>query len=99
MTWTPNSLSHLSSRLGLLVNLPINFPIAIIASYLFLNTQPQSCNMTTFDVFCTLITIDMREAEREEAKNESDRIANSFNSGDAAKGAKLFQVSKISHYN
>ncbi|KGO72129.1 Cytochrome c, class IA/ IB [Penicillium italicum] len=55
--------------------------------------------MTTFDVFCTLTIIDMREAERaeaalmEEAKKEADRIANlSFSSGDAAKGAKLFQT-------
>jgi cytochrome c len=58
--------------------------------------------MTTFDVFCTLTVIDMREAERaeaalvEEAKKEADRIANlSSSPGDAAKGAKLFQVSSL----
>lgn len=57
--------------------------------------------MTTFDVFCTLTIIDMREAERaealiEEAKKEADSIANlSFSPGDAAKGAKLFQVSSL----
>lgn len=58
--------------------------------------------MTTFDVFCTLTIIDMREAERaeaalvEEAKKEADRIANlSFSPGDATKGAKLFQVSSL----
>lgn len=66
------------------------------------NTTLQSFNMTTFDVFCTLMIIDIREAERaeaalvEEAKKEADRIANlSFSSGDAAKGAKLFQVSSL----
>jgi cytochrome c len=58
--------------------------------------------MTTFDIFCTLTIIDMREAERaeaalvEEAKKEADRIANlSFFPGDATKGAKLFQVSSL----
>lgn len=66
------------------------------------NTTHQLFNMTTFDVFCTLTIIDMREAERaeaaliEEAKKETDRIANlSFSPGDAAKGAKLFQVSSL----
>lgn len=58
--------------------------------------------MTTFDVFCTLTIIDMREAERakatlvEEAKKEADKIANlNFAPGDAAKGAKLFQVCSL----
>lgn len=58
--------------------------------------------MTTFDVFCTLAILEMREAERgeaaliEEAKKEADRIANlTFSPGDAAKGAKLFQVSSF----
>jgi cytochrome c len=57
--------------------------------------------MTTFDVLCTLTTIYMREAERaeaaliEEAEKEADKIANlTSTAGDAAKGAKLFQVSR-----
>lgn len=62
--------------------------------------------MTTFDVFCTLAIIDEREAEiaAEAAKkaNIKDTIAMTMattssianpNSGDSAKGAKLFQVS------
>jgi hypothetical protein len=72
-----------------------------IAATFFQNTTHQLFNMTTFDVFCTLMTIDMREAERaaliEEAKKEAHRIANlSFAPGDAAKGAKLFQVRSLS---
>lgn len=61
--------------------------------------------MTTFDVFCTLAIIDEREAEiaAEAAKkaNIKDTIAMTMattssianpNSGDSAKGAKLFQT-------
>lgn len=63
--------------------------------------------MTTFDVFCLLQVIDMREAEleaaeaakkakeaAEKATTETNEVANAlFTPGDSAKGAKLFQVS------
>ena len=86
--------------LRLLVN-PIVSQLPITATF-FQSTAHGFLKMTTFDVFCTLTIIDMREAERAEAaligeaKKEADRIANlSFSSGDAAKGAKLFQVSSL----
>lgn len=60
--------------------------------------------MTTFDVFCLLQVIDMREAELEAAEKakeaaekataKTNEVANAlFTPGDSAKGAKLFQVS------
>lgn len=49
--------------------------------------------MTSFDTFCLLTTIDMREAELEAAE-KAKQMANVFAiAGDAKKGAKLFQVS------
>jgi hypothetical protein len=49
--------------------------------------------MTSFDTFCLLTTIDMREAELEAAE-KAKQMANIITTpGDAKKGAKLFQVS------
>ncbi|KAB8076655.1 cytochrome c [Aspergillus leporis] len=48
--------------------------------------------MTSFDTFCLLTTIDMREAEIE-ATEKAKQAANIFIfPGDSAKGAKLFQT-------
>ncbi|THC90287.1 hypothetical protein EYZ11_010242 [Aspergillus tanneri] len=51
--------------------------------------------MTSFDVFCFLTTIDMREAELE-AMEKAKQTANSLvTPGDTAKGAKLFQCHTV----
>ncbi|KAH1498820.1 hypothetical protein KXV92_003296 [Aspergillus fumigatus] len=48
--------------------------------------------MTSFDTFCLLATIDMREAELEAAE-KAQQMANIIATpGDAKKGAKLFQT-------
>ncbi|KAL2851948.1 cytochrome c-like domain-containing protein [Aspergillus pseudoustus] len=50
--------------------------------------------MTSFDTFCFLTTIDMREAELEAMeKAKANQSANKlFSPGDTAKGAKLFET-------
>ena len=50
-------------------------------------------NMTSFDTFCLLTTIDMREAELEAAEKAKQTANILISPGDSAKGAKLFQVS------
>lgn len=57
--------------------------------------------MTTFDVFCSLAVLDMREAELAAAENATPKPNHDANQlllapGDAKKGAKLFQVSSWS---
>jgi hypothetical protein len=49
--------------------------------------------MTSFDTFCLLTTIDMREAELEAAEKAKQMANIIATPGDAKKGAKLFQVS------
>lgn len=49
-------------------------------------------NMTSFDTFCLLTTIDMREAELETAEKAKQAANIHIPPGDSAKGAKLFQV-------
>ena len=51
--------------------------------------------MTSFDVFCFTTTLAIREAELEaaERKRVRDTANVTITSGDAGKGAKLFQVS------
>jgi cytochrome c len=53
--------------------------------------------MTSFDTYCFLTTIDMREAELEAMeKAKANQSANQLSSpGDSAKGAKLFEVSSF----
>lgn len=48
--------------------------------------------MTSFDTFCLLTTIDMREAELEAAEKAKQTANILIPLGDSAKGAKLFQV-------
>ncbi|KAE8145449.1 cytochrome c-like domain-containing protein [Aspergillus avenaceus] len=48
--------------------------------------------MTSFDSFCLLTTIDMREAELEAAEKAKQTANITVSSGDAGKGAKLFQT-------
>lgn len=50
--------------------------------------------MTSWDTFCFLTTLHMREEEIEAAEKEkAKQLANMVTPGDSAKGAKLFQVS------
>jgi hypothetical protein len=49
--------------------------------------------MTSFDTFCLLTTIDIREAELEVAEKAKQMANIIATPGDAKKGAKLFQVS------
>ncbi|KAF5867037.1 iso-1-cytochrome c [Aspergillus alliaceus] len=48
--------------------------------------------MTSFDTFCLLTTIGMREAELEAAEKAKQTANILISSGDSAKGAKLFQT-------
>ncbi|RMZ43064.1 cytochrome c [Aspergillus flavus] len=49
-------------------------------------------SMTSFDTFCLLTTIDMREAELEAAEKAKQTANILIPLGDSAKGAKLFQT-------
>ena len=50
--------------------------------------------MTSYDVFCFITSLHMREAELEALKKtkEADKADRLLSPGDSAKGAKLFQV-------
>ncbi|GAQ06463.1 hypothetical protein ALT_3784 [Aspergillus lentulus] len=81
---------------------PRSAGIAIVASRRYSSNISQAgvyhfhehaaSSMTSFDTFCLLTTIDMREAELEAAE-KAKQMANVFAiAGDAKKGAKLFQT-------
>ena len=55
---------------------------------------PSTILMTSYDVFCFITSLHMREAELEALKKtkEADKADRLLSPGDSAKGAKLFQV-------